>query len=91
MMLAILDEHPNIFDHPTEGNLHLIRSAALRGCFVGPFPKAIELYRKLAAGSNLAEDYFQLSARPMHASRALSEPAYGCRRFHSRIVTNAAW
>jgi GSCFA family len=61
MMLAILDEHPNIFDHPTEGNLHLIRSTALRCCFVGPFPKAIELYRKLAAGSNLAEDYFQLS------------------------------
>jgi tetratricopeptide (TPR) repeat protein len=28
---------------------------------VGPFPKAIELFRKLAASSNLASDYFLLS------------------------------
>jgi tetratricopeptide (TPR) repeat protein len=61
MMLAILDEHPDIFDNPTEGNLHLIRSTAIRCSFVGPFPKAIELFRKLAAGSNHAFDYFRLS------------------------------
>src|SRR5689334_14437734 len=61
MLLAILDEHPELFDNPTEGNLHLIRNAALRCSHVGPFPKAIELYRKLAAGSKLAGDYFALS------------------------------
>ncbi|WP_315743558.1 MULTISPECIES: GSCFA domain-containing protein [unclassified Bradyrhizobium] len=61
MMLAILDEHPEIFNTPTEGNLHLIRSAALRCSHVGPFAKAIELYRKLARASNLADDYFRLS------------------------------
>jgi tetratricopeptide (TPR) repeat protein len=61
MMLAILDEGPEIFANPTEGNLHLIRSAAIRCSHVGPFPKAIELFRKVAAGSNRASDYFQLS------------------------------
>ncbi len=61
MMLAILDEHPEIFDTPSEGNLHLIRSAAIRCSHVGPFAKSIELFRKLAHGSNLAGDYFQLS------------------------------
>ena len=61
MMLAILDESPEIFANPTEGNLHLIRSAAIRCSHVGPFPKAIELFRKVAAGSNRASDYFQLS------------------------------
>ena len=61
MMLAILDEHPEIFGAPTPGNLHLIRSAAVKCSQVGPFAKAIELYRKLAHASNLASDYFQLS------------------------------
>ena len=61
MMLAILDEHPELFDSPTEGNLHLIRSAAVRCSHVGPFAKSIELYRKLAHASNLAVDYFHLS------------------------------
>ncbi len=61
MMLAILDENPQIFADPTEGNLHLIRMTALRCSHVGPFPKSIELYRKLAAGSNRGSDYFQLS------------------------------
>jgi tetratricopeptide (TPR) repeat protein len=61
MMLSILDEHPELFDDPTEGNLHLIRSAAQRCSHVGPFPKAIELFRKLARASNKAGDYFKLS------------------------------
>jgi tetratricopeptide (TPR) repeat protein len=61
MMLAILDEHPELFDSATEGNLHLIRSAAIRCSHVGPFAKSIELFRKLAHASNLAGDYFQLS------------------------------
>jgi tetratricopeptide (TPR) repeat protein len=61
MMLAILDENPDIFANPTDGNLHLIRSAAVRCSHVGPFPRAIELFRKLAPASNQASDYFQLS------------------------------
>lgn len=61
LMLSILDEHPTIFDHPTDGNLNLIRNVAIRCGHVGPFPKAIELFRKLALMSNRAGDYFQLS------------------------------
>jgi tetratricopeptide (TPR) repeat protein len=61
LMLSILDEQPTIFDHPTETNLKLIRSAAERCRDVGPIPKAIELFRKLAHASNTASDYFQLS------------------------------
>jgi tetratricopeptide (TPR) repeat protein len=68
MMLAILDENPEIFLNPTEGNLHLIRMTALRCSHVGPFPKSIELYRKLAAGSNRASDYFQLSEILTHVN-----------------------
>jgi tetratricopeptide (TPR) repeat protein len=61
LMLSILDEHPDIFDHATDGNLHLIRNVAIRCSHVGPFTKAIELFRKLAHASNRASDYFQLS------------------------------
>jgi tetratricopeptide (TPR) repeat protein len=61
LMLSILDEHPEILDQPTEGNLHLIRNAAVRCSHVGPFARSIELFRKLAHGSNRASDYFQLS------------------------------
>ncbi|MGJ5133696.1 GSCFA domain-containing protein [Bradyrhizobium oligotrophicum] len=61
MMLAILDEHPEIFDEPSEGNLHLIRSAAVRCSHVGPFTRSMELFRKLARASNQAADYFSLS------------------------------
>lgn len=61
LMLSILDAHPEIFDSPTEGNLLLIRSAAVRCSHVGPFPRAIELFRKLAHASNSASDYFLLS------------------------------
>jgi tetratricopeptide (TPR) repeat protein len=61
MMLSILDEQPDILDNPTDGNLHLIRSAAERCSHVGPFPKAIELFRKLAQASNNASDHFKLS------------------------------
>ncbi|MGH6777948.1 MAG: GSCFA domain-containing protein [Bradyrhizobium sp.] len=61
LMLSILDAHPEIFDSPTEGNLFLIRSAAVRCSHVGPFPRAIELFRRLAHASNSASDYFLLS------------------------------
>ncbi len=61
LMLSILDEYPAILDEPTEGNLHLIRNAAVRCAQVGPFARAIELWRRLAQSSNKAVDYFQLS------------------------------
>ncbi len=61
LLLSILDEHPDIFDTPIEGNLHLIRSAAERCSLVGPDSRAIELFRKLAPASNKAADYFHLS------------------------------
>jgi tetratricopeptide (TPR) repeat protein len=68
LMLSILDENPGIFDSPTVDNLHLIRSAAVRCSHVGPFPRAIELFRKLAQASNLASDYFQLSEILTHGN-----------------------
>jgi hypothetical protein len=61
LLLSILDKHPEIFDAPTDGHLNLIRNAAERCRHVGPFSKAIELYRKLAQASNRAVDYFALS------------------------------
>jgi len=61
LVLSILDENPSIFVHPTETNLKLIRGAAERCSHVGPFSKAIELFRKLAHLSDRAFDYFQLS------------------------------
>jgi tetratricopeptide (TPR) repeat protein len=61
LMLSILDEHPEILDTPTEGNLHLIRCAAAVCSYIGPFSRSIDLYRKLAHASNKAEDYFRLS------------------------------
>jgi tetratricopeptide (TPR) repeat protein len=61
MMLSILDEHPEIFDNPTDGNLNLIRGAASRCSHVGPFNRSIELFRKLARASNRAVDYYLLS------------------------------
>jgi tetratricopeptide (TPR) repeat protein len=61
LMLSILDDHPEIFDHPTETNLNLVRAAAERCSHVGPFAKSIELFRKLASASNQAVDYFLLS------------------------------
>jgi len=61
LMLSILDEHPEILDTPTEANLNLIRNAAIRCSHVGPFSRSIELFRKLAQGSNQARDYFLLS------------------------------
>jgi tetratricopeptide (TPR) repeat protein len=61
LLLSILDDHPDIFDTPIEGNLHLIRCAAERCSLVGPDSKAIELYRRLAPASNKASDYFRLS------------------------------
>src|SRR4051812_28789377 len=61
LLLSVLDDHPSIYDHPTEDNLRLIRSAAQKCAQVGPFARAIELFRKLAHASNAASDYFQLS------------------------------
>jgi tetratricopeptide (TPR) repeat protein len=61
ILLSILDQHPEIFDSPTEGNLELIRHAAIRCHYLGPVPKAIELFRKLAHASNAASDYCSLS------------------------------
>jgi tetratricopeptide (TPR) repeat protein len=61
LMLSILDDNPEIFDQPTDANLNMIRSAAQRCSHVGPFARAIELFRKLARASNLASDYFLLS------------------------------
>jgi len=61
MLLSILDEHPSIFDHPTEPNLKLIRGAAVKCSQVGPFAKATELFRRLAQASGDAGDYFLLS------------------------------
>jgi tetratricopeptide (TPR) repeat protein len=61
LLLSILDDHPEIYDDPTEGNLQLIRGAADRCSNIGPTDRAIELFRKLAPASNHASDYFALS------------------------------
>jgi tetratricopeptide (TPR) repeat protein len=61
LLLSILDDNPAILENPTETNLKLIRGAAERCSNIGPFAKAIELFRKLARASNEASDYFQLS------------------------------
>src|SRR5438552_9756395 len=61
LLLSILDDRPDIYDDPTEDNLHLIRGAAERCSHLGPKTKAIDLFRKLARASNKASDYFQLS------------------------------
>jgi len=61
LMLSILDAYPEIFDHPTEQSLDVIRSAAVLCGRVGPLAKAIELFRKLAHASNNAGDYHALS------------------------------
>jgi hypothetical protein len=36
LLLSILADHPDIFDTPIDGNLHLIRCAAERCSLVGP-------------------------------------------------------
>jgi tetratricopeptide (TPR) repeat protein len=61
LMLSILDDHPEIFSNQTEAGLNLVRNAAIRCSHVGPLPRAIELFRKLAQASNNAGDYLQLS------------------------------
>ncbi len=61
LMLDVLDEQPAILEHATETNLALIRGTAQRCSHVGPFDRAIELYRKLANLSGLAADWFALS------------------------------
>jgi tetratricopeptide (TPR) repeat protein len=61
LLLSVLDDHPSILDEATEDNLRLIRSTAQRCSQVGPFARAIELFRKLAHASNLADDYYEFS------------------------------
>lgn len=61
LMLSILDQEPDIFNHATDGNMQLIRAAAQRCRNVGPVSRAIELFRRVAELSNQAGDYFQLS------------------------------
>jgi tetratricopeptide (TPR) repeat protein len=61
LMLSLLDDYPALFDHNTDSNCLLIRYTAQRCSYVGPQEKAVELYRKLAAMSNSAADYFHLS------------------------------
>jgi tetratricopeptide (TPR) repeat protein len=61
LALAILDDYPGLFDHNTESNCLLVRFAAERCSYVGPQDKAVELYRKVAAMSNKASDYYHLS------------------------------
>lgn len=61
IMLAIIDEHPDILNNPTDSNLDLIRNVAVRCSHVGPFARSIELFRILAEASNDASDYYQLS------------------------------
>ena len=68
LILSILDEHPQIFAHATEGNFNVIRNAAVRCSHVGPFSKAIELFRALAHASNLASDYVLLSEALSHGN-----------------------
>jgi len=63
VVMSILDDYPELFDNPTDTNCFLIRFAAHRCSCVGPQEKAAELYRKLAAMSNNAEDYYYLSER----------------------------
>jgi len=60
-MLALIEQHPEVFDTRRECNLRLIRGAAERCGNVGPFKKAIELYRKLVLLSNNATDWYKLS------------------------------
>lgn len=69
LLLSILDDHPELYDMPTEGNLQLIRNAAVRCSHVGPFPKATELFRKLAKASNQAADYASLSEILTHGNQ----------------------
>jgi tetratricopeptide (TPR) repeat protein len=61
MLLAILDENPDMLQDATEPGLLVIRAAAQRCSHVGPFDRAIALYRVLARLSGQADDYFQLS------------------------------
>jgi len=71
-MLALMDEMP---DDRSPERLRLIRGAAERCSHVGPFEKAIELYRKLAPISNDAGDYFKLSEVLTHGGDHLDESA----------------
>ncbi|MGJ4932622.1 GSCFA domain-containing protein, partial [Bradyrhizobium sp. HKCCYLS2038] len=61
MLLGILDDYPGMMDETSDGNLHVIRAAAVRCSHVGPLERAKALYRRLAVLSNDASDYFHLS------------------------------
>lgn len=72
-MLALLADHPDVFDDPTPAKLQLIRGAAERCANVGPFEKAIELFRKLTPLSQKASDYYRLSEVLTHGGDHLEE------------------
>ncbi len=60
-MLGLIAEYPEVMIEATPDHFRLIRGAAERCSHVGPFDKAIELFRKLAPASNEAADYIKLS------------------------------
>lgn len=72
-LLAIIAQHPEVFDDPSETHLRLIRGGAERCGNVGPFDKAIELFRKLAPMSGKAADYYRLSEVLTHGSDHIEE------------------
>lgn len=72
-MLALISAHPEVFDDPTQDHLRLIRGAAERCGNVGPFAKAVELFRKLAPMSQKAGDYYRLSEVLTHGGEDLGE------------------
>jgi len=61
MLLEILDENPGMLEQGSGPDLLVVRAAAQRCATVGPFDRAIALYRVLARLSGDASDYFQLS------------------------------
>ena len=72
-LLAIIAEHPEVFDDPCDVHQRLIRGAAERCGNVGPFAKAVELFRKLAPLSGKAVDWYKLSEALTHGGGDLGE------------------
>ena len=72
-LLAIIDAHPQVFDDPCDVHQRLIRGAAERCGNVGPFAKAVELFRKLAPLSGNAVDWYKLSEALTHGGGDLDE------------------
>lgn len=66
LVLSILDDYPVLLENSSDTNCFLVRYAAQRCGWVGPQEKAAELFRKLAAMSNNAGDYYSLSESLSH-------------------------